>query len=275
MGRPPLYSSAVASSHLSPLFAAGIAAPPGVIHHPPRYVPAPTPSVPASASWRVQQIHFAWRQRARPMHVVTLDNPPAPTHTHTHKHTSVCSRCYGTWRQAFKGCPFPTGSSSRWKTQGLVEGGGGGGGDSVEEWVRGGGRAGEGSQEVCKDSSALSHHYKRPRLYRRIPPERVFSLFFFFFFWRQLIKSPWARCLGQVFKHKGKSIPPPARLSLAGGSALISPLVAFIWRRGRILLVSASSVNGQMSRSPQWAEGIVEPLVSSVAAAPEDNRLIW
>lgn len=101
------------------------------------------------------------------------------------------------------------------------------------------------------------------------------TCFFLFFFWRQLIKSPWARCLGQVFKHKGKSIPPPARLSLAGGSALISPLVAFIWRRGRILLVSASSVNGQMSRSPQWAEGIVEPLVSSVAAAPEDNRLIW
>lgn len=52
--------------------------------------PAPTPSVRASASWRVQQIHFAWRQRARPMRVVTLDNPP-PQRTHTHKHTLPCA----------------------------------------------------------------------------------------------------------------------------------------------------------------------------------------
>lgn len=59
----------------------------------------------------------------------------------------------------------------------------------------------EGSQEVCKDSSALSHHYKRPWLYHCLPPEGVFQL--------QLIKSPWARCLGQVFKHKRKSTPPP------------------------------------------------------------------
>ncbi len=98
----------------------------------------------------------------------------------------------------------------------------------------------EGSQEVRKDSSALSHHYNRLWLYRRLPPEGVFQL--------QLIKSPWARCLGQVFKHKGKSIP-PLGLFLADATALISPLVALIWRQGQILLVSASLVNGQMSRS--------------------------
>lgn len=102
-----------------------------------------------------------------------------------------------------------------------------------------GGREG-GSQEVCKDSSALSHHYNWLWLYRCLPPEGVFQL--------QLIKSPWARCLGQVFKHKGKSIP-PLGLFLADATALISPLVALIWRQGQILLVSASLVNGQMSRS--------------------------
>lgn len=60
----------------------------------------------------------------------------------------------------------------------------------------------EGSQEVCKDSSALSHYYKRLWLYQCLAPEGVFQL--------QLIKSPWARCLGQVFNHKGKStLPPP------------------------------------------------------------------
>lgn len=74
--------------------------------------------------------------------------------------------------------------------------GGGGGGDSVEEWVRGGRRAGEGSQEVCKDSSALSHHYKRPRLYQRIPPQRVFSFFFFSFFLAPADKKP----LGKVLR---------------------------------------------------------------------------
>lgn len=37
-------------------------------------------------------------------------------------------------------------------------------------------RGKEGSQEVCKDSSALSHHYNRLWLYRRLPPEGVFQL---------------------------------------------------------------------------------------------------
>lgn len=98
----------------------------------------------------------------------------------------------------------------------------------------------EGSQEVCKDSSALSHHFNRLWLYHRFLPKGVFQL--------QLIKSPWARCLGQVFKHKGKSIPPLGRF-LAHATALISPLVALIWQQGQILLVSASLVNGQMSWS--------------------------
>ena len=118
------------------------------------------------------------------------------------------------------------------------------------QWCRGGGW--EGSQEVCKDSSALSRHYNRLWLYRRLPPEGVFQL--------QLIKSPWARCLGQVFKHKGKSIP-PLGLFLADATALISPLVALIWRRGQILLVSASSVNGQMSRSHNGARNCQAPCI--------------
>lgn len=67
---------------------------------------------------------------------------------------------------------------------------------------------GEGSQEVCKDSSALSHHYNPLRLYHRLS------------FLLQLIKSPWARGLGQVSEHKGKTAV-PFGLFLANATALL------------------------------------------------------
>lgn len=109
----------------------------------------------------------------------------------------------------------------------------------------------EGSQEVGKDSSALSHQFNWLRLYHCFPPEGVFQL--------RLIKSPWARCLGQVFKHKGESIL-PLRLFLPNATALISPLVTLILRQGQIMLVSASLVNGQMS----WSRDGTAELSSTV-----------
>lgn len=98
--------------------------------------------------------------RARPVHVVTVDNPN--THTHTHTPMTPGDRRLNAARFLLEAAR--DGRPRAWWRDEEEED------DSIEEWVRREGRCREGSQEVCKDSSALSHHYKRPRLYRRIPP---------------------------------------------------------------------------------------------------------